>query len=142
MNRRMSQRLGMAFVLVLVGAQLFGGCADARDASFCAEYEELSVAVEGLGQQNPATASAEELRGTVDEVQAALDQFRAVSEGRLDDALSRLRASVDAVRQAAVDAGSEALNTARPLVQDALESADEAWQIVQDIAGTQCREVG
>ena len=64
-----------------------------------------------------------------EEFEAELDQFQAVSEGRLDTAISTLRANVDAVRQAAVDAGSEAVETARPQLEDAMEDVDQAWAV-------------
>ena len=67
-----------------------------------------------------------------------LDEFQAVAEGRLDDALTRLRENVADVRQAAVDAGADARQTAAPLIEDAQQSVQDAWSIVQGLAETQC----
>ena len=89
-------------------------------------------------QQDPLTATADELRAASDDFQAELDQFQAVAEGRLDTAISTLRANIDAFRQAAIDQDGEALETARPLLEDAKEDVDEAWAVVEALADVQC----
>lgn len=127
-----------ALGLALLSTLLLGGCANLGTQDLCAQYEDLVAAVDDLRAKDPATTKAEELRAAADEVTRELDQFQAVAEGRLDDALTRLRENVDAVRQAAVDAGAEARETAEPLVQDSMQSVQDAWSIVQGIAETQC----
>lgn len=133
-----ARRLGASLGSVVLGVQLLSSCADTAAQEFCSQYDDLVVAAQKLREVDPATTRVEELRAAADDVQAELDQVQAVAEGRLDDAISRLRANVDAARQAAVDAGTEALETARPLIQDALDRVEEAWSIVQDIAEQQC----
>jgi hypothetical protein len=66
------------------------------------------------------------------------DQFQAVAEGRLDTAISTLRANIDAFRQAAIADDSEALETARPLLEDAKDDVVEAWAVVEALADLQC----
>ena len=50
------------------------------------------------------------MRAASEEFEAELDQFQAVAEGRLDTAISTLRANIDAFRQAANDKDDEALD--------------------------------
>ncbi|HEX6249378.1 MAG TPA: hypothetical protein VFZ64_16030 [Nocardioidaceae bacterium] len=125
-----------------MSSQLLVGCGETGAQDLCTQYEELVVAADELRAKDPASTEVEELRAAADDVRAELDQFQAVSEGRLDDAISRLRANVDAARQAAVDAGDEARETVQPLIQDALERVEESWLILQGIAETQCPDEG
>ena len=71
--------------------------------------------------EDPLSTKAAELRARSEEVSRQLDEFQAVSDGRFDNVLSAVRAEVAAVREAAVEAGSEALDTARPQVKDSLD---------------------
>lgn len=137
-----ARRLGAALGSALLCLPLLSGCGDTASQDFCAQYEDLVTAAEELRAKDPATTDIDELRAASEDVQAELDQFQAVTEGRLDDALTRLRANIDEVRQAAVDAGAEARETAQPLIEDALDNVRDAWLIVQDIAETQCPAEG
>ena len=131
-------RARASLVLALLPILLLGGCANLDTQNFCAQYEDLVASVDELRAKDPATTKVEDLRAAADQVTQELDQFQAVAEGRLDDALTRLRENVDAVRQAAVDAGAEAKKTAEPLIQESMQSVQDAWSIVQGIAETQC----
>ena len=62
-------------------------------------------------------ARVDELRAAAEELQAELDQLQAVSEGRLDTAISTLRASIDAFRR------PRSGPAARPL-----EAAARSWR--------------
>ena len=143
-----ANRLGACLGSAILGLQLLSGCADdtaspdTESKDFCAQYKDLAAAAEELGARDPAATDVEELQAAADDVQAELDQFQAVAEGRLDDALTRLRETVDAARQAAVDAGAEARETAQPLIEDALDKVQKAWLIVQGIAEAQCPAEG
>lgn len=121
---------------------LLGACADTAAQDFCTQYDELVAAAAELREQDPLTAKADDLRTRAEAFRAELDQFQAVSEGRLDQAISRLRADIDAVRQAAADSGTEAVEAARPLAEDAMEQVNEAWTLVQSLAETQCPKEG
>lgn len=121
---------------------LLGACAETAAQDFCTQYEELVAAAAELREQDPVTAKAEDLRTQAEAFGAELDQFQAVSEGRLDQAISRLRADINAVRQAAADTGTEAVEVARPLIEDAMEQVNEAWILVQSLAETQCPNEG
>ncbi len=142
MANRPVRRLGALMVSGLLSMQLLSACADAEAQNFCGQYADLVEAAAELRARDPATSDVEELRAAAADVQAELDQFQAVAEGRLDEALTRLRENADAVRQAAVDAGAEAREAAQPLIEDALESVQDAWLIVQDIAEAQCPQEG
>ncbi|MBM7503129.1 hypothetical protein ACFPER_06575 [Agromyces aurantiacus] len=124
--------------LALLSTQLLSGCANLATQDLCAQYDDLVAAVDDLREKDPATTKVDDLRAAADEVSQELDQFQAVAEGRLDDALTRLRDEVDAVRQAAVDAGADARETAAPLIEDSVQRVRDAWSIVQGLAETQC----
>lgn len=128
----------LAAGLVLVCLPLLAACGDTSGQDLCTQYDELVTAADELRAQDPVTVKADELRAEVEDFQAELDQFQAVSEGRLDSAISTLRAEVDALRQAAVDADTDSLEAARPMLEDTMDKVDEAWAVVQDIAETQC----
>ena len=133
-----ARRAGAALGLALLSAQLLSGCADLATQDLCSQYEDVVAAVEELRAKDPDTTKVEELRAAADDVSEELDQLQAVAEGRLDEALTRLRENVDAVRQAAVDAGKDARETAAPLIEDSMQRVQDAWSIVQDVAETQC----
>lgn len=134
----MRSKRAVAAGLALAYLPLFAACGDTSGQDLCTQYDELVTAADELRAQDPLTAKADELRAEVEDFQAQLDQFQAVSEGRLDSAISTLRAEVDALRQAAADADTESLDVARPLLEDTRDKVDEAWAVVQDIAETQC----
>lgn len=138
MTSRVARSLGSA-VLCL---PLLVACADTAEQNFCTQYDQLVTAAKALRAQDPVAGNVEELRAAAAKVSAELDQFQAVSEGRLDDSISRLRANVDAVRQAVVAAGTEAVDTARPLIEDAMKNVNEAWTVVQERAAIQCPTKG
>ena len=118
--------------------QVLTACGDTADQDLCAPYANLVAAADEWQQQDPLTAKADELRTASEEFQSQLDQFQAVAEGRLDTAISTLRANIDAFRQAAIDDDSEALEAARPLLEDAKEDVAEAWAVVEALADVQC----
>jgi hypothetical protein len=78
------------------------------------------------------------MRAASEEFEAELDQFQAVAEGRLDTAISTLRANIDAFRQAANDKDDEALDTSRPLLEDARDDVDQALAVLEALADVQC----
>ena len=57
-----------------------------------------------------------DLRTTLKDFQASLDDLQAVAEGRLDTAITDLRTAVREFVQAAVAAGREALESAKPVL--------------------------
>ncbi|MGA8046565.1 MAG: hypothetical protein WCA30_09905 [Dermatophilaceae bacterium] len=140
-ERARHARSGLVLSSLLLVVPLVAGCSDAATQDFCTQYEDLVAAAEELRATDPVTADVEELRAAADDVSDELDQFQAVSEGRLDDALTRLRERVDEVRQAAV-AEAEALEAARPLIQEDLAQVESAWLAVQDLVETQCPAEG
>jgi hypothetical protein len=134
MIRRSTIRFGVAIAAI----PLLAACGDTAEMDLCTQYADLVTAAEQLQQQDPMTATAEDLRAASREIEAELDQFQAVSEGRLDTAISTLRANVDAVRQAAIEEGGEALETARQLLEDVMDDVAQAWAVVQKLADAQC----
>jgi hypothetical protein len=125
--------------VAIVAMQLLAACADTEEQDLCAQYADAASAVDELQQLDPLTARAEDLRAATEDLQAEVDQLLAVSEGRLDTAISALRANIDALRQAALeDAGADALETARPQLEEAAEDLAEAWAVLQQRMEAQC----
>ena len=128
----------MTVGVVIAAGQVLTACGDIADQDLCTPYANLVAAADEWQQQDPLTAKADELRTASEEFQSQLDQFQAVAEGRLDTAISTLRANIDAFRQAAIDNDSEALEAARPLLEDAKQDVAEAWAVVEALADVQC----
>jgi hypothetical protein len=105
--------------------------ARAKGSELCGRYDELANSVEKLKAEDPRTAKAEDLRDAVEGVQDQLDQLQAVSEGRLDSALTTLRSDLSSELESAVDAGSAEL-------KDALQNVSDTWARVQVLAAVQC----
>jgi hypothetical protein len=131
------RRLGGSLAAVLLIAPLLASCGDPSSRDLCTQYGELVAAAEELQAKDPMTADVEELRAAVNEVSVALDQVQAVSEGRFDDALTRMRDRVNDLRQAAVDS-AEGIEETRALIQEDLAEVRSAWSAVQDRIETQC----
>jgi hypothetical protein len=124
--------------VVIAAGQVLTGCGDTADQDLCTQYAGLLAAADEWQQQDPLTAKADELRAASEKFQDELDQVQAAAEGRLDTAISTLQANIDAFRQAAIEDDSEALDAARPLLEDAKEDVDEAWAVVEALADMQC----
>ena len=122
---------------------LLAGCSyDYTDAAKaqdpCTQYQQLVDSIATLRGEDPLTVRVPVLRKSAQEVQSELDDFQALSDGLFESALSTLRADVIAIEEAAVKNGTESLGAARPLIKDSFEDLDEAWAVVQDVAGTEC----
>ena len=137
MTHRSVLRFGVAIAVIALLAACGGGDATG-DRDFCKQYADVVKASDQLRQDDPQTVKAGELRAASEKLQAELDQFQAVSEGRLDTAISTLRANVDVVRQAAADARSDAQAMSRPELEEAMAGINRAWATLQDIATLQC----
>ncbi|MGA8047639.1 MAG: hypothetical protein WCA30_15375 [Dermatophilaceae bacterium] len=130
-------RPGVALGVGVLAISLLSGCSDSGSPEFCAQYEDLSAAAEDLRAKDPGT-EVEELQAAADDVRAELDEFQDVADGPLDDAMTRLRASVDEARQAAAGAGAQARDEAQPQVEAAMNRVQEAWTVVESLAETRC----
>jgi hypothetical protein len=96
--------------------------------------------VEQIQAVDPNTATVDELRTAAEGVQDELDQVQAVAEGRLDTAISAVRTAVHDFVVAATDAGQEALDAARPQLEDDLEQVAESWARLQELGDVRCGE--
>lgn len=134
---RRGRRLGVPLAAALLCVPLLAGCADSSTQDYCSQYEDLVASAEELRAKDPATTDVEELQTAAADVRTELDQFQAVADGRLDDALTRLRDRVDGVRQQAA-AGAESLEAARPQIEEELAGVEAAWSAVQGLAETRC----
>lgn len=134
-RRRLCVAVAIAAIPLLVAC---GGGGTTGDRDFCDQYAEVVKASDQLRQDDPLTVKAGELRAASEKLQAELDRFQAVSEGRLDTAISTLRANVDVVRRAAADARSDAQAMSRPQLEHAMADINRAWAALQDIATLKC----
>ena len=142
MTGRMRARSAPVVALVLLGTAL-AGCSEARvqaDDDLCAQYRELDARVASLADVDPDTVTADELREQAEAAQEQLDAFQATTEGRLDTAISALRSAVNDLAVSAAAATQEALDTARPVIEDAHDDVDETWARVSSLADTYCQE--
>lgn len=129
--------------LVVASAIVLTGCSYARvDTAddLCVQYDELVEKVEQIQAVDPNTATVDELRTAAEGVQDELDQVQAVAEGRLDTAISAVRTAVHDFVVAATDAGQEALDAARPQLEDDLEQVAESWARLQELGDVRCGE--
>jgi PBP1b-binding outer membrane lipoprotein LpoB len=129
--------------LVVASAVVLTGCSYARvDTAddLCVQYDELVEKVEQIQAVDPNTATVDELRTAAEGVQDELDQVQAVAEGRLDTAISAVRTAVHDFVVAATDAGQEALDAARPQLEDDLEQVAESWARLQELGDVRCGE--
>lgn len=126
--------------LVIASTLVVAGCGDVADRDFCSSYDDVVAAAEDVRDLDVEQASAEELRDQVETFQSELDQLQAVSEGRLDTAISTLRTAVNDFVNSAVDAGEEALETARPMLEETKTDIQEAWSVVELMAANECAE--
>lgn len=131
-------RVGVTIAATTLLAACGGGGDTTGDREFCTQYADVVKASDQLRQDDPLTVKAGELRASSEKLQAELDQFQAVSEGRLDTAISKLRANVEVVRQAAADARSDAQAMSRPQLEQAMADINRAWATLQDIATLKC----
>ncbi|MDF1602086.1 hypothetical protein [Nocardioides sp. YIM 152315] len=133
---------GVAATLAL-GTVLLCGCGEARvDAAddLCVQYDQLVEKADSLQEIDPDTATVGEVRDQVEEVQDQLDALQAVAEGQLDTLISTLRTAVGDLVAAASDAGQEALDVARPLIEDTVDDVREAWATLEQAADVKCGE--
>jgi hypothetical protein len=146
---RRTRALGVSLGTALLCVPLLAGCSDSSTGGssteeYCAQYEDLVAAAAELRAKDPS-ADVEELRAAAGDVSDELDEFQAVAEGPLDDALTGLRERVDGVRQSAeakAEAGTEAVDSARADLEDELAGVEAAWARVQQLAETRCATDG
>ena len=118
---------------VLLAIQLIAACADAAEQDQCSQYDDLVGSVDELQALDLMTVKADQMRAQADAVEADLDQLEAVSEGRLDMAISTLRATVDAIlRVVSEDVGSGALEASRSQREELKEDLAEDWSVLQE----------
>jgi len=129
-------------VTVLASAVLLGGCSamteNAQSADLCTQFDQLVEAADELKDAEPGQARADELRAQAGRVRDNVDQVQAVADGRLDDALSALEASLADLRSDLVAAGEEARKTTVPLVKEDLQAVRDRWAVVKDRVAAQC----
>jgi hypothetical protein len=123
--------VAMAFLLAGCGSNLA-----AQD--LCANAKALSSAVTDMQSLKPDGAKLDELNGKVDAAIAKLDRLQAVSEGRLDSAISTLRANLAGVSQALTAAGNDAFDAAAPQLTASLDELRASYAALAQSLAVQC----
>jgi hypothetical protein len=118
---------------VLLAIQLLAACADTAELDQCSQYDELVGSVEELQALDLMTVKADQIRAQADAVEAELDELEAVSEGRLDTAISTFRATVVAILQVVLeDVDTGALEAARSQREQLEEDLAEDWSVLRE----------
>jgi hypothetical protein len=123
---------------VLAAGTLLAGCGDTASRDLCTQWDQVQATVEQIRGIDPTTVTSGEIRASVEEFQDQLDQLQAVAEGKLDSRISTLREAVNDLVRSAVEAGEDALDTARPMIEDALEEVREAYAVLELMAQNEC----
>jgi superfamily II helicase len=143
---RRARRLGVSLCSAVMWVPLLAGCTESPTSTtsttqdYCTQYEELVAAAEELRARDPDTTEVEELREAAQEVSDELDQFQALADGRVDDALTRMRERVDEVRQSAAETAD--VEVARLQIQEQLAQVETAWSEAQDVIELRCPPEG
>jgi hypothetical protein len=116
--------------LLLVALLSLAACGNFRERSLCSQYEDFGAAVTQLQDLDPATATSDDVRTTADDVLSELAQLQSASDDVYVSAISDLRASITAFRQAAVDLPTTDFDVARPLLQDAWDDVIVDYQVL------------
>ena len=116
--------------LSLVALLSLAACGGYPERSLCAQYEDFHAAVAQLQDLDPATATADDVRAIGDDVLAELGQLQSASDDVYVSAISDLRASITAFRQAAVDLPTTDFDVARPLLQDSWDDVIVDYQVL------------
>jgi hypothetical protein len=127
--------------LVLVALLSLAACGNVRERSLCSQYEDFGAAVAQLQDLDPATATADDVRAIADDVLAELAQLQSASDDVYVSAISDLRASITAFRQAAVDLPTTDFDVARPLLQDSWDDVIVDYQVLVQRLDVACNTI-
>ena len=131
-------RRPLAGCLAVVATAALTACGDVTERDFCRQYDQLVEQAGKLTEIDPRSAPAGTLRTEAGDFRVQLDELAAVSEGRLDFAVSTLRTALDDLRVAALDVDADSLAAARPLLEDSLDDVRQAWAVLRTSAAVQC----
>jgi len=126
--------IGVSLMVLLTLA----GCGQFRERSLCSQYGDFQAAVLQIQDLDPATATVDDVRAIADDVLGELDQLLSASDGVYDSAISNLRASLTAFREAAVRLPSNNPDVARPLLQDAWDRVIVDYQVLTQRLDVAC----
>lgn len=137
-NRFPLRRLVVVLVSTLALTGALTGCGDKSTEDLCNQYDKVVAKADEIKNLDLSSEGVADLRTTLKDFQASLDDLQAVAEGRLDTAITDLRTAVREFVQAAVAAGREALESAKPVLEDSLDRVTELWAVVEKRADNEC----
>jgi hypothetical protein len=129
--------------LVAVAALTCGvltGCTYPNTAAndLCRQYDDVVTSANQLLALDPSTANVSDLRGHAQDLETQLEELQAVSENRLDSAVSSLRTAIDDLVASSVDSAGGAIHVTRPALRDARKEIRKAWAVVELMALHEC----
>jgi len=127
--------------LLLVALLSLAACGNFRERSLCSQYDDFGAAVAQLQELDPATATANDVRAIADDVLSELAQLQSASDDVYVSAISDLRASINAFRQAAVDLPTTDFDVARPLLKDAWDDVIVDYQVLVQRLDVACNTI-
>jgi hypothetical protein len=142
MRRRHQQRRTTVAAGLIVSGVLLSGCStmadNARNTDLCTQFDQLVKAADEFRETDPAQVRADDLRARTDHLRDSVNQVQAVAEGRLDDVLSSLEATLNGLSEALTAAGQDARQTVAALEEDDVQAVLDRWAIVRDRVAAQC----
>jgi outer membrane murein-binding lipoprotein Lpp len=142
MRRRHQQRRTTVAAGLIVSGVLLSGCStmadNARNTDLCTQFDQLVKAADEFRETDPAQVRADDLRARTDHLRDSVNQVQAVAEGRLDDVLSSLEATLNGLSEALTAAGQDARQAVAALEEDDVQAVLDRWAIVRDRVAAQC----
>lgn len=127
-------------VVALAASVVLAGCSDTQTSDFCTQYDDAVARADDFRSVRPSSQDVDKMRDQAQQLQDELDQLQAVSEGRLDTAISAMRTAVNDFVNTARDRTQDTIDTVRPALQDAKDEIQDAWSVVEQIAVNECGE--
>ena len=133
-----SRMKSICAVAALASGLVLAGCGDVETRDLCSQYDDVVTQAQELNKLDAATATADEVRKQVEALRVQVDQFQAVAEGQLDQAISRLRAALTDAREDAAAAANQAADQVRAVLKDDLQNIRNQWALIKQAVDVQC----
>lgn len=122
-----------------VVALVLPACGDQEDASLCTAYAEFLDARATVQSIDPANLNAKQAKDTAESYLDAVRRLRQASDDRYEQEIEALDAAVNDLLLTIAPIPDDAdFSTWGPLVEDDLEAAADAAQVVEDTIEPSC----
>lgn len=128
------------FLVAVLTCGVLTGCNYPNTAAndFCKQYDDVVASAKQLLALDARADNVSDLRAHAADLKTQLGELQAVSENRLDSAVSSLRSAIDDLVASAVDSDTGALQVTRPALKDAQKEIRKAWAVVELMALNEC----